>query len=170
MQSKDYLLPLIIIPIGIAFLIISAFVFFYNGRSARLLRYKMRIGAFLLTFSFFSSLTAVSQERGQVLCYEMPMEISKQVNVKYNSQKGGELVGSINILSKGVYTYQILNSRNKSVQYGVLNITPKSGEDYYNKYVIKLEPKLKKGNYKLKISLTENKQTRVLLQTTVRLK
>lgn len=169
MQSKDYIFPFVVIPVGIAFLIVTAFVFFSNGKSARLIRYKLKIGAFLLSFSWFASLTAFAQDNSNT-CYNKPPEALSELDLKYNFQAGGKLIGSIRKASKGAYTFKITNSKKKILKEDLLIIHPGASTEIFDKFRINLDPMLKKGTYTLEINLTQDKKSRKILRTKFKIK
>ena len=77
MKPKDVFIFIILIPLGLTFLIISALLYFNNGKSRKLVAAKLKLGALMLSFSWFT--TACEP---YVSCYapaELPNSVFIQV-------------------------------------------------------------------------------------------
>lgn len=105
-MKKELFIPVLILTLTLAFAVVSAIVFINGGRSAGLIKRKMRLGALLLTFNAMVW-GAKATDDGRT-CYIVgpPTDPSHyRLNIKNNLGYG---------LSAGTYTKYYLGDENKT--------------------------------------------------------
>ncbi len=155
MKTRDLLFPAIVIPVACAFIIISFLLWFYHGENKKLVSAKIKIGAFLLSFSFFASCG-----HPQPTCYEVaPMPNSINVTLQEKIHPGDTLSGYIYSPSFKQYSFEIKDSLAQLAhQSGWLTPRDSAFNSSSDAFYIKLDSSLKPGSYNLTI-FAENDST-----------
>ncbi len=162
MKIKDLISPFILIAAGLAFVLIAGLVIITNGKNKKLIAGKIRIGAFLLSFSWFVS----GCDIGVVNCYApVPPEniielISKNSKVeKYNQFLTGDTVFCyVHQPTFYSYAYELVDSvSNLTKQSG--NMTNDSTKFNTKFFHFILGSQLEKGTYTIKYSGIDSLQS-----------
>ena len=150
MNTRDFLFPIIVIPVVIIFGLISALVLINNGKNAKLIAAKLRVGAFLLSFSWFAVSCTPTVE-----CYA-PAE-SNRISINttdIQSMKPGETInGTIIYAVDSLYSY-LLSDTLTGTEYQNGSIVNKFDKNNNIVFEIKLKDDLPKGAYNLEFFRT----------------
>jgi hypothetical protein len=149
LKLKDLLSPFILIPAGILFLIISFLVYTSNGKNAKLIAAKLKLGAFLLTFSWF-----VTNCDGPITCYA-PFEPNDGINfyskdtTDFSTFKAGDTIfGNVSQRTYSNYSFKLIDSVSKvNVLKGSLTAKDGSFDNSSEQFYFLLDSNLKKGAY-----------------------
>jgi hypothetical protein len=146
MKIRDLIFPMIIIPAGLAFLILCFLLWANHGQNKRLLTAKLGTGAFLLSFSV---LAACGQHH--ITCYEVaPSPNSLSIAPTDSLKASDTLKAYIYSPSWTHYSFSIVNPADgKVVHQG--EIMPKSGSftDYSTEVYMLLPSALNKGKFEI---------------------
>lgn len=141
MKLKDIFAPLIFIAIGIAFLVVSLWVFLSKSKNAKAIKYKYKLGGIILTLTFFTygcSDGSKTKDDGEIVtCYISVSSDSFMIESDKETYYIGDVVSfSVYDPTFKYYSYQIMDSISKNVvQEGLLNFFPKD-----NQYIILINP------------------------------
>jgi hypothetical protein len=148
MKDREYLLPLLLLA-GAAFVLVSVLVFLSLGRNRRLLSAKMRIGAFLLSFSFF----AVSLS-GCRTCYEPtpPPNTLIIFQTEPDHHPGDTITGHIENRTYPYYSFELLDSTTSALaQNGHLQAKDGAFNDYSEYFYFVIDSAVPAGTYHLNV-------------------
>jgi hypothetical protein len=111
MRTKELVIPILLLA-GLAFVVVSVLLWLSFGRNRRLVAAKMKLGALLLSFSFFASC-------GQppfTTCYEPAIEneINFTDSMKYHA--GDTVAGNLYGPTFSYYSFCISDSTNQAIQ------------------------------------------------------
>jgi hypothetical protein len=170
MKAKDTLLPVIVIPVGIAFVVVCVLVYLNKGKSGKLIATKLKLGAFILSFSWF-----VSSCEPVVTCYE-PALLENTIMIeppgKFNP--GDTLKGSVDNRTYDYFSYFLIDSASAGIkQSGILNPNDTTLKDYNEPFFIMLDSSLTAGTYYIDIygeNTAELKKTKFLQRFTIFIK
>jgi hypothetical protein len=148
MKIRDYFFPMIIIPLGLSFLAISFFLWMKGGKDKYLIKAKIRIGAMMLSFSYF-----VSCGYPQRTCYEMPPSPNAVMMTLGDSIHSGDSIeGNIYNPSFANYSYRIMDSSGTvKLQEALLSPVYGSFAKNQGNFILVIDSKLKAGQYQLEI-------------------
>lgn len=127
MRTKDFFSPLFFIILGTAFLAISLWVWFSNGKNAKAIKAKYKLGGMILSLSFFTT-TGCDPV---ITCYDpVPQDYVYAQKLYSDSIFVGD---KINILIQGKtfqnYSFSLSDSTTtKVLQEGMLTINDISSE------------------------------------------
>jgi hypothetical protein len=165
MKIRDLLSPFILIGAGLAFVIVSFLVILTNGKNRRLIASKMKIGALLLTFTWFAS--GCSPLDPSPTCYA-PALATNVVEIKsknpeidnnLNFMPGDTVYGIIANSTLYAYSYQLTDSiSNQIKQSGALTNDSIIFKEKYFHFI--LDSKLDKGTYSINIIGTDSLGTK----------
>ncbi len=145
MNTRDILFPIILIPVVVFFGLISALVLINNGKNAKLIAAKLRVGAFLLSFSWFAVSCTPTVE-----CYATAMadQIIMNNGGRQSLKPGDTIAGNIKYPNRSVYNYTLTDTLSGvEVQNGAIPNNSNSEKDLY--FEIILNDSLSKGGYYL---------------------
>ena len=152
MKLKDLFLPIILLSVGLVFVAISCLVILSNGKNKKLIESKMKIGAFLLTFSWFAA--GCGQTTNTCYVPAQPDDIiqikpkNSEIDPHYNFNPGDSVFGIIRNSSYHTYTFDLADSiSNQIKQSGTLTIDSVESRYKYIHFILDL--KLEKGTYKI---------------------
>ena len=146
MKIRDLIFPLLILPVGLAFIVLCFLLWLNKGESRKLVAAKLRTGAFLLSFS---ALAACGQHH--ITCYEVAPSPNSISIAPTDSMHGGDtLKAYLYSPSWTHYSYTIVNPSDGSILHKG-EILPKSGSfsDYSSEVYMLLPAGLKAGKFEL---------------------
>ena len=117
MKQKDIFIFIILIPLGLSFLVITTLLFFNNGKSRKLIAAKLKLGALILSFSWFTT----SCDIGQTCYAPAPAENSVYLynNDTLNISLNDSLKLIVNNPTFNNYSYRINDTLNSLKQNGL---------------------------------------------------
>lgn len=153
-MDKKYLVPVLFVGIGAAFLAVSLLLYFRGGKSARLTARKMRLGALLLTLGSFASCDGGG---GETMCY-VTVQLD-QIEVK--NAFTGELVldtdssrtveGSIYEMRQEHYSYAVYdNAAETMLSEADIIYSYQEGDSTAADFSFELDSSLVPGDYQLR--------------------
>lgn len=153
MTKKDLIAPFLLAGIGLAFVFVSFMVRLSNGKSAKWVARKMKIGAILLSLS-----ATVSCDRIITSCYDMPappnsMWINEAIGdiIEIQPDTGNVLNGFIDNRESNSFSFSVIDSNEFKVQNGAINAADGLYDSYYENFIIELDTTLIPGNYSLNL-------------------
>jgi hypothetical protein len=155
MKIKDILFPLIVIPFGLAFAGICLLLFFNRGKSRHLVAAKIRTGALILSFSYFTTSCIIPRT-----CYDpAPPNDFIDMFVGDSIHAGDTMKGYIYDPTFPYYSARIMDSTcTINIQQAFLCPVSGSFADEQCDFYMVLDSNLQDGQYLLKI-YSENSQT-----------
>lgn len=133
MKTKYFL---IYVFVGIAFLAVSAWVYFTRGKNAKAIKAKYRLGGILLTCMAMLSVASCAGIIGQVTCYDVAIEHTEDIislslkqnnpSYQYNEISPGDVFSvSIQVPTYQKYVLRVIlnNQEGTELQRAVLEIT-----------------------------------------------
>ncbi|MEA2043541.1 MAG: hypothetical protein U9N85_13450 [Bacteroidota bacterium] len=156
MTEKKYLVPLLLIGLGVAFIFVSIMVTLTRGNSALWIAKKIKLGAMLLSFTAFASCTG----GGETMCYAA----EATDNISIAGAKGTKI--TIHPDSNHVLTGDIYNWRTNKISYALfkdstklmaedIQVSDKSLDSIYEEFEITLDKTLDTGTYSVRFFPTE---------------
>lgn len=148
MKVKETLFPFIIIPVGIAFVAVCTLVYINRGKNVKLITAKLKIGAFILSFSWF-----VVSGCSYDTCY-VTTELENRATIKpveiYNP--GDSVIGNINNTSFQFYSFKLVDSVTVTAkQAGYLADYDNNSGNYRKDFFLLLDNSITAGVYSLEI-------------------
>jgi hypothetical protein len=153
MKTKNYLHWLLLIPIGSAFVIISLLLYFNRGNSRKLIRAKLKTGAFLLSFSYFSACGELPGG-SEIMCYdpELPKNYISLENIQPAYHPGDTINGGVNQPTFQQYSFKIIkNGETETDTKGWLVAVDSAFDGSYDPFYLIIPQMVTMGNYELKI-------------------
>lgn len=145
MKIRDSLFPIIIIPVGILFITISLFVILSKGKNKKLINSKLKIGAFILSFSYFTACGKFG-----ATCYE-PAPLPNSIEISYNNSlfnQGDTVFGNIYEGTFTEYFFELKDSlEEKIVQKGDLIASDGAFDDANENFYFILDSTVSYGFY-----------------------
>lgn len=150
MNKKETLIPIVFVALSLLFIAICTMHYLSKGKSAYWLKRKMKIGALLLTLSYFQ-VNSYSQDQ---LCYK-PIENKFRLDPKisktgtFNLQKDNIVIGTIYRCTLNQFSFALFNEKKEMVQKG--NLIPVDGvfNAYHEDFKFEIDKTLKSGRYTL---------------------
>jgi hypothetical protein len=145
MKFKDIVLPFIILPVAILFVIFSFLVWINNGENKRFIKAKLRTGAIILSISWFVTFNI------GCTCYSREDE-SSYISFKHTSiprihHINDTISGRICNYTYPFYSFSIYDTNNVSLQKGM--VKPKDGifNTIEEPFIIKIDTLPTPGKY-----------------------
>ena len=129
MKIKDIFSPLFFIVLGIAFLVVSLLVWFSNGKNAKAIKAKYKLGGMILSLSFFASTGC----EPVITCYDpIPQDYVYAEKLYTDSIfKGDSVLISIQAKTFSNYSYTLSDSTaTKVLQEGILAAHKNSNSEF----------------------------------------
>ena len=151
MTKKELLTPILFAGIGLAFVFISLMVWFSNGKSAKWVARKMKVGALLLSLN-----ATVSCEQFVTTCYDMPappntMQIieSDGYMIEIQPDTGNVLNGYIYQRVGTDFSFAVIAENDVFAQKGTILAADGQFDYYQENFKIELDTSLIPGNFTL---------------------
>lgn len=174
MNKKEFIAPILVIGLSIAFAVICLFVYLSKGKSEKWLARKMRIGGLILTLSIASCNGNVEHT-----CYE-----TVAVNHIWFNNIGADgmeikldssniLAGEISGVQDSIYSFQIIDSKDKIVQQELLKADSGTFDMFNETFKIHLNKQLTVGDYTINFfnnSVEEQDSAQLIRQLTFKIK
>jgi hypothetical protein len=153
MKTKNYLLWMLAIPVGLAFITTSVLVFLNKGNNRKLVRAKLKTGAFLLSVSYFSA-CGHSGGGPEIMCYD-PALPENYISINWPDsvyQPGDSIEGGVNMPSFKQYSFAFYKAgNNDTTAAGWLVADDKKFDGSYETFKFEVPKRMTAGEYELKI-------------------
>jgi len=150
MNKKEAFIPLAFIALSVLFVAVSIMVFISNGKSKKWVARKMKIGGLLLSIYVYSCNNLpepIYTCYVRISLYDLPKIYNEKIEISLDSNK--IIYGNITGGYREEYSYSLVDKNGKIIQKD--NILVKHFNTDFDDFIIVLDSKLDKGNFKFKL-------------------
>jgi hypothetical protein len=152
MNKKEIIIPMAFIALSLLFIAVLVLVYFSNGKSKKLIGYKIKVGALLLSLSVASC----NSGSRQVTCYSEPAGNAMRLfntgsgKLEINIKNENIISGAVYYIAGKDFSYSLSDSTGKTLIKENLSFKNdlKTADDTFH---IKIDKNLKHGSYKIKL-------------------